>query len=94
MPANDSEDNSPQQQVDAPLNVPIPVPLLAAPDGQQRLIIGLPSHGMPAVAPQVPCIHTPVVDESTNKSADYPIYDIVQVPDLLARSLRSGCTRG
>ena len=40
---------------------------------------------MPAAAPRV---STPEADEDTDKSADDPIHDVAQVPDLPVRSLR------
>ena len=43
---------------------------------------------MPAAAPHV---STPEADEDTNESADDPIHDVAQVPDLPARSLCFGC---
>ena len=39
---------------------------------------------MPAAAP---CVSTPEADEDTNESADDPIHNVAQVPDLPARSL-------
>ena len=44
---------------------------------------------MPAAAP---CVSTPEADEDTDESADDPIHDVAQVPDLPARSLRFGRT--
>ena len=44
---------------------------------------------MPAAAPRV---STPEADEDTDESADDPIHDVAQVPDLPARSLRFGRT--
>ena len=45
---------------------------------------------MLAAAPRV---STPEADEDTDESADDPIHDVAQVPDLPARSLRFGHTR-
>ena len=44
---------------------------------------------MPAAAPRV---STPEADEDTNESADDPIHNVAQVPDLPARSLCFGHT--
>ena len=44
---------------------------------------------MPAAAP---CVSTPEADEDTDESADDPIHDVAQVPDLPARSLHFGHT--
>ena len=38
-----------------------------------------------------PCMSTPKADEDTNESADDPIHDVAQVPDLPARSLHFSC---
>ena len=43
---------------------------------------------MLAAAPRV---STPKADEDTDESADDPIHDVVQVPDLPARSLHFSC---
>jgi hypothetical protein len=84
-PASESQDDLPQQRVDAPdepLTVPVPVsdPSSTPPDGQQRLIVRLPGRNMPAAV-------------SDDELAEHPAQDVARVPDFPARSLRSGRMR-